>query len=239
MEAGRMKNLYRRDLVVHTRNVSSGKTRRLMLTVFALLAVALGTFFATVPTRATETAENFIQESIGRGYEILNSTTLSDEERAAQFRNYMLVLTDMRRIALFTLGPYANRASPIETDSFVEAFTDYAVAVYEVLLSKYKAQTLTVVASIDRSADDSVVIANVSDPVNPNAPIIKVALRVRSSANGDPIIIDIQVEGVWLAINQRADFTSYLQQHAGNVPDLTTYLERQARQIRVNGNDDS
>ena len=112
----------------------------------ALLAVALGTFFAVVPTRATETAENFIQESIGRGYEILNSTTLSDEERSAQFRSYMLVLTDMRRIALFTLGQYANRASPIETDSFVEAFTDYAVAVYEVRLSKYKAQTLTVVA---------------------------------------------------------------------------------------------
>ena len=83
------------------------------------------------------------------------------------------------------------------------------------------------------------VIANVSDPTNPNAPIIKVALRVRSNANGDPIIIDIQVEGVWLAINQRADFTSYLQQHAGNVPDLTTYLERQARQIRVNGNNAS
>ena len=51
-----------------------------------------------------------------------------------------------------------------------------------------------------------------------------------------PIIIDMQVEGVWVAVTQRADFTSYLQQHGGSVPDLATYLERQARQIRVKGN---
>ena len=124
----------------------------------------------------------------------------------------------------------------METDAFVKAFTEYAVAIYDVRLSKYKGQTLTVVRSVDRSADDSVVIADVLDPTTRNAPIFKVAFRVRSDANGDPIIIDMQVEGVWVAINRRADFTSYLQQHGGSVPDLTTYLERQARQIRVNGN---
>src|SRR5262245_32207163 len=60
---------------------------------------------------AANPAEGFVQENIEKGYAILNSTTLSDEQRRTQFRDFMLSLTDSRRIGMFTLGPYANRAS--------------------------------------------------------------------------------------------------------------------------------
>ncbi len=230
-----MKSPYREHLLVRTRNMSGAKTQRLILAVFASLAVVLGTVIAAVPARATETAENFIQESFIPALEILNSTIVSDEERSAQFRDYMLSLTDIRRIALFTLGQHANRASPIEIDAFVEAYAEFVIMFYEVQLSKYKGHTLTVLGSVDRSADDSVVSVDVSDPTNPNAPIIKAALRVRSNANGDPIIIDAQVEGIWLAITRRADFSSYLQQSGRSVPNLTTFLGEQAKEMRVSG----
>lgn len=181
---------------------------------------------------AANPAEAFVQQNIEKGYSILNSTTLSDEQRREQFRDFMLSLTDARRIGMFTLGPYANRASKEDIDSFIDAFSDYAVVVYESRLSKYKGQTLRVTGSVQRAADDVVVNSDVVNPATPNAQPLRAAFRVRKTSDGRPIVTDIQVEGVWLALSQRSDFTGFLQQHGGRVPDLTTDLKRQTEVLR-------
>src|SRR5262249_48504161 len=136
--------------------------------------------------------------------------------------------TDTKRIGAFTLGQYASSAPKADVDAFTNAFTDYAVAVYESRLSKYKGQTLKVTGSTERAADDVVVNA---DLISPNAgatgQTFKVAFRVRKTSEGRPIITDMQVEGIWLALSQRSDFTAFLQQHNGNVQALTDDLKRQ------------
>jgi len=200
-----------------------------------MMVAALGVSLVSEPARASAESETFIQSTVDDGYVILNSTTLPDEERSMQFQEFMLALTDMRRIARFTLGPYVNRASDAELDDFVEAFTTYAVTVYEDRLSRYAGQTMMVSGSNDRAVDDSVVTAIVHTPdnaIDPNRQSINVAFRVREDADGNPIVIDMQVEGVWLAVSQRADFTSYLQQNNGSVPALSASLRRQAEQIQ-------
>jgi len=181
---------------------------------------------------AASPAETFVQQSIEKGYAILNSTSLSDEQRRAQFRDFILSLTDARRIGLFTLGPYANTASKEEIESFIDAFSDYAVAVYESRLSKYKGQTLRVTGSVQRAADDVVVNTDVVDPAMPNAQPLKAAFRVRRTSDGRPIVTDVQFEGVWLALSQRSDFTGFLQQHGGRLAELTADLKRQAQTLR-------
>lgn len=181
-------------------------------------------------------AEAFVQENVDKGYTILNSTTLSDEQRRAQFRDFMLSLTDARRIGMFTLGPYANSASKDEVEAFINAFSDYAVAIYELRLGKYKGQTVRVTGSAQRAADDIVVNSEVFDPAAPpNAPRLKAAFRVRKTSDGRPIVTDMQVEGIWLALSQRSDFTGFLQQHGGRVPDLTSDLQRQTQMLRNAG----
>jgi phospholipid transport system substrate-binding protein len=199
----------------------------------ALIAALV--MLTTSETRAAPAAnpsEAFVQENIEKGYSILNSTMLSDEQRRGQFRDFMLSLTDARRIGMFTLGPYANRASKEDIDSFIDAFSDYAVAVYETRLSKYKGQTLRVTGSVQRAADDVVVNTDVINPATPTAQPLRAAFRVRKTSDGRPIVTDIQVEGVWLALSQRSDFTGFLQQHGGRIPDLTSDLKRQAQVLR-------
>lgn len=181
---------------------------------------------------AANPAEAFVQENIDKGYTILNSTTLGDDQRRAQFRDFMLSLTDARRIGMFTLGQYANSASKEDIEAFITAFSDYAVAVYESRLSKYKGQTLKVTGSVQRAADDVVVNTDVVNPGTPNAQPLKAAFRVRKTSEGRPIVTDIQVEGVWLALSQRSDFTGFLQQHGGRLPDLVTDLQRQTQLLR-------
>jgi phospholipid transport system substrate-binding protein len=197
--------------------------------VVATLAGAAAIFLTVSTAEASPATEKFAQDVIDRGYVILNNTALSETDRRQQFKSFMLSLTDLRRIGVFTLGQYANSATPAEIDAFVNAFNEYAVAVYEWRLSKYRGTTLKVVGSRDTAPDDSVVNTIVVNPAAPNAPPIRAAFRVRNDAGGKPIITDMQVEGIWLAINQRSDFTAFLQQNGGKVPALTESLKAQTR----------
>ena len=207
--------------------------------VWPLVMFAAIIFSATTALAAAGSpAESFVQQNIDKGYAILNAS-LSDEQRRAQFRTFMLGLTDTRRIGMFTLGQYANGASKADLDAFNEAFLDYAVAVYESRLSKYKGQTLKVTGSSERAADDAVVNADVVNPNASNGQPFKVGFRVRKTSDGRPIITDMQVEGVWLALSQRSDFTSFLQQHGGNIAALTDNLHMQAQQIHAGAGEGS
>lgn len=202
--------------------------------VLAALLVAIAMFGATAPRAAPagNPAETFVQQNVEKGYSILNSTTLSDEQRRSQFREFMMSLTDARRIGMFTLGPYANRASKEDIEAFINAFSEYAVAVYETHLSKYKGHTLKVTGSVQRAADDVVVNTDVVNTGAPNTQPFKAAFRVRKTSDGRPIVTDIQVEGVWLALSQRSDFNGFLAQHNGRLPDLTADLQRQTQLLR-------
>jgi len=200
-----------------------------LIAVFAVLAAMLA-IVQPAHAAAANPAEAFVQQNVDRGYGILNSK-VPDAERRAQFRQFMLMLTDPRRIGMFTLGQYANGASKQDIDDFIQAFTDYAIAVYQSRLSKYKGQTLKVTGSQQRAPDDVIVTTDVVDPNNTNAPVIKAAFRVRKAQDGREIVTDIQVEGVWLALSERSDFTGFLQQHGGSIPALTTDLKRQAKQL--------
>lgn len=228
----------RRPHAAKALTIASRSSSWLAVLLSALIAaiVMLGanqSWAGAAPAKAAANpAEAFVQQNIDRGYAILNNTSLSDEQRRAQFRDFMLSLTDSRRIGMFTLGPYATSASKDDVEAFIDAFGDYAVAVYESRLSKYKGQTLRVTGSAQRAADDVVVNTDVIDPNTPNAQPIKAAFRVRRTADSRPIVTDIQIEGVWLALSQRSDFTGFLQQHGGRVAELTSDLKRQTQMLR-------
>ena len=197
-----------------------------MLKTFSALCAVVAVFTALgVPVaQATPASEAFIQQNLDKANVILTATSLSDAERHEQLHALLLGLAASRRIALFTLGPYANGAAPADLDGFVGAFTNYSIAVYENALDRYKGQPLKVTGSSDRAADDSLVQTEFVNPEPSNAQPIRLGFRVRRTENGAPTITDIQVEGVSFASAQRADFTAYLQQHNGSIPGLARNL---------------
>lgn len=197
---------------------------RSVLTTFATAAVCV-TLIAPKALANPET-EAFIQTNLDKGYSILNNATLSDAQRREQFRALLLQLAASRRIALFTLGSYAMGAPSDVVDSFVVAFANYSIAVFEKGLSRYEGQTLKVTGSMDRAADDSLVQANLISPRRPEP--TKVMFRVRRTETGTPTITDLLVDGVSLATTERNDFLAYLQQHNGNIPELAMRLNTMA-----------
>jgi phospholipid transport system substrate-binding protein len=209
--------------------------RSWVMAISAAVAIAVGAFMgAPANAAAANPAEAYVQQNIDRGYAILNNRGLAGPARRQQFRQFLLSLIDLKRIANFTLGPAGRSASDAEKSAFYEAFENYSVAVYDAQLSKYRGQTLRVTGSQMRSRDDVIVNAEVVNPNQPDGARIKVAFRVRNSGGGMSVT-DMNVEGVWLAISERADFESYLQRNDNSVPRLTARLNAAARRIEATG----
>ena len=192
--------------------------------VLFALAVAFAGLASAAPAEAATPAEAFVQDNIHVGLDILNNKSLSTDARRTQFANFLLSLTDMKRIADFTLGQYRRGASPADLAAFDAAFQNYAVAVYQSYFAKYAGQTLKVTNSQARTQDDFIVATALIDPNDHSgqAPL-EVDFRVRTDA-GRPEITDLSVMGVWLALSQRDEFVSYLAAHNGSVPNLTAHI---------------
>src|SRR5262249_18963115 len=123
------------------------------------------------------------------------------------------------------LGQYANGAMPEQISAFQNAFTDYAIGAYEARLDKLKGGRITVTGATMRAADDFIVNAEIiKSREAENRDPTKIAMRVRPLPDGTLLMTDMQFEGVWLAISQRADFTAFLQQHGGDISTLTSNL---------------
>lgn len=175
-------------------------------------------------------AESFVQASIDGGYRILNNKELSSDERGTQFREFLNSITETKRVALFTLGAYARTASPSDLDRFLVTYDEFAAAMYQGYFNWYTGQSLRVVNSVVRSQDDVVVYADV---IGPNGtPQFKIGFRVRKDASQKNIVTDFQFEGVWLALNQRADFTAFLQQNKGDFTLLSTELQKRTQRFK-------
>jgi phospholipid transport system substrate-binding protein len=195
--------------------------------VAASLAVMLAAGLTSLPAQAgtSAQAEAFVQANIQKGLEILGDHKISDTERRSQFRDFLLTLTDAKRTALFTLGAARRAASPADLNNFVNAFRDYAIAVYQARLSTYSGQTLKVTGSTERAPGDYVVTSVLVDPNNSaDKQPIEVDFRVDGTGNNKFVVLDVSVVGVWLAIEERDQFSSFLSQHNDSVPALTKYL---------------
>ena len=175
-------------------------------------------------------AEAFAQRLADEGVAILKDT--ADPNRRAKFRDFVTQYADARRTAQFTLGAYWRTTSEPEREAFIQAFKDFATAVYESRLDQYRGQTLKVTGSLENKPGDITVNTIIVDP-NARQPI-RVAFRLLGGG-GAYRFVDIQVEGIWLSIDQRDQFAAFLSQHGGSVPALTAHLQRQAQQIMAGG----
>jgi phospholipid transport system substrate-binding protein len=204
--------------------------RRTFLATILSLSAAL---FAS-PAFAATPAEDFVQQNIHKGLELLNNKQLSTEQRRTQFESFLLGLTDMKRIADFTLGQYRRTASPQDLAAFESAFQNYAVAVYQSYFNKYAGQSLKVTGSQARSQDDFIVATQLIDPSDKSGQQpLEVSFRVRTDS-GKPVVVDFSVAGIWLALEERDQFTAFLGQNNGNINTLIAHLSDLAKQFRSN-----
>jgi len=220
-------------LFMRPANVSRGPARgvyeRLRSVMYSLIFIALGALAAS-DAHAANPAETFVQSTIDKTYAILNDDALNASERQQKFHALLVSAVDVRRVALFTLGPYVRDAAQADVETFAGVFADFLTAVYQRGLDNYAGPKVT--GSSERARDDVIVNVTAAAP-NGSASQLHLAFRVRQTTSGEHVITDLQVEGAWLALTQRAEFTAYLQQRGANIAQLAMELEKRAAQLRL------
>lgn len=176
----------------------------------------------SLPSLAANAAEDFVSVSILKGFDILNDAAVPVTERQQRFATFLLGLTDVRRVALFLLGSYADRGAPADLDDYVAAYREYLMSVYQSYFALYAGQSLRVVSSRERAPGDFVVSTEMT-----GGKALGIDFRVRIDG-ASPLLLDVAVGGVWLALAQRAQFTSVLAQNNGDVKTLSANLRRLA-----------
>ncbi len=201
--------------------------RALLLAAWACVAM-----LAVQPAAADAAAEKHMQGVIDQGFTILKDKNGGEAQRKARFHDFVVANIDTEKTGLFALGQYRRDASPGDLGPYAIAFRDYVTAVYEARLSERSEQSLKVIGSLDNKAGDVTVNAQANDP-NATDPI-KIAFRL-NGANGSYKVVDVQAAGVWLSIEQRDAFNTFLSKNKGDIKALTADLTARAQKIRSAG----
>ncbi|HEX9159434.1 MAG TPA: ABC transporter substrate-binding protein [Rhizomicrobium sp.] len=205
--------------------------------VLAITALCVFSFGKAALAQAAQGAESYINTNVQKGLTILNDRNISDIQRRLEFRDFLTNLTDIRRIAIFTLGAARRTATPQQIDGFVNAFRNYAVAVYESRLKAYSGQSLRVAGSTVHGPGDYIVRTQLVDPTGrteQQGEPIEVDFRVDGTP-GRYVVIDAAIAGVWLAIEERDQFTAFLEENNGNLNALIGHLDTLTNRLRVGG----
>jgi phospholipid transport system substrate-binding protein len=193
-----------------------------------LLAIGAAASVFAFPAWAASPAEGFIADNVHNGFDILNDKAASVAQRKERFAAFLLGLTDVKRVAIFLLGKYAASATPADTEAYYAAYQDYILAVYQSYFAQYAGQTLKVLDSRERAPQDFVVRTSM---VGGSGAPIEIDFRVRTDG-AKPVLVDLSVAGVWLALAQRDQFQSVLAQNNGDIKALTAHLRSAQAQQR-------
>lgn len=203
--------------------------------LFAAMVAAISLTFALAQAtvaKADDGARAFTQTLIDQGFGILRDTRLDKTTRVNNFNAFIVGHMDARKTALFTLGNYRRGASDGVVEPFVEAFTAYSTAIYGTHLVDYAASTLRVTGDVANKPGD-ITVNTVAEGGTLREPL-RISFRLAMDG-GAYKIVDVQVAGIWLSVEQRDQFASVLSQNRGDIASLTNSLKDRASRLRAGG----
>lgn len=167
-------------------------------------------------------AQKFIDGMAQRAIDFLSKTTLSQEQKSAEFRTLLQDSFDLETIGRFALGRYWNTATPQQRQEYQKLFRDMVVTVYSNRFKEYQGQKVET-RSNRADANGDVIVTSFIVPEK--GAEIQVDWRTRNK-NGKWKIVDVIVEGVSMSVTQRSDFSSVIQRGGGDMKVLLDYLKK-------------
>ena len=190
--------------------------RSLLTAAFIVLAGALA---PAIPAAAAADPAAVVSNLGSRALEVLGKNA-PQSQRVARFRELLREDFDVPEISRFVLGRYWNVATEEQRAEFVKLFEEYIALAYSTRLAQYSGETFKVTGSRP-DADGAIVSSQIVRPAG--AAPVKVDWRL-TGRNGAYKISDVSVDGISMAVTQRAEFASVIQHNGGQVQGLITML---------------
>lgn len=176
-----------------------------------LISTALA--FTTPMAMAGET-------SIERAEALVSSAAfdIAQSERAS-VADAVLSHIDTSAIARFTLGRHGRALADTDKVRFTQAFENFLRRQIEANAHQFAGVEVEVVKTDERSARDTVVTTEVRNARD----ALKVRWRV-IERGGEWSVVDLEVAGIWLAVEQRAQVGAILSRPGADIEDVIAQL---------------
>lgn len=201
-----------------------GFTRSLAVcSALVLLAAA-----AARPTGAAEPGDpaQFVRNFSDRALTVLADKGLAGETRERSFRGLLTAGFDVKAIGRFVLGRYWHKATETERDEFGRLFENLIVATYSRQFASYSGETLKVEHTRQRDDKSALVASRILRAAGEPILIDWRLLRRGQSWR----IVDVVIEGMSMALSQRAEYAAVIKSSGGRVEGLLVKLrEKTAR----------
>ena len=163
----------------------------------------------------------------------LGDRSLDEAHIREAFGRLILEFADLPRISTFVLGAYAGRVrqDPRVAQEWMETFRAFTVASYADRLRAYAGRPVRATGSVERVPGQDVVVR--TEIAGDSAQPVRVVQwrMLRSSAQWKVVDVAVVLDGneIWLAQQQKSQFTSILGRNGGDVRALIANV----RQITV------
>jgi phospholipid transport system substrate-binding protein len=193
--------------------------RFILIVLFASAAGAVAPLSRSASGAAT--AADFIGALGNQALEVIRSSA-SPGQKAAYFHQALRQDFDLAAIARFVLGPYWRLASPAQRQEFETLLEDYLVRFYGQRFAEYRGASFRVTGSRSSPAGEIVT----SEIVRPQGAPVEVDWRL-GIQNGQYKITDVSIDGVSMALTQRAQFAGIIERNGGQVAGLLATMREQ------------
>jgi phospholipid transport system substrate-binding protein len=192
--------------------------------IIVVLGLLLG---LALPARAGAPSEaaGFVDRLVGDAMATVKDGGLTDQAREQRFDTLLRQGFDMPRIARFVLGRYWSEASAEERSEFTALFEQWVVRSYAPRLAQYSSETVKVTGARAEGDTDAVVSSQI---VHQSGPPTRVEWRV-SNRDGADKIVDINVEGISMALTERDQIAASIQRGGGTVAGINRMLAERIR----------
>lgn len=201
------------------------------LTGAALLAVA-----PLAHAARNASAEQYVQTQGNGALASLSDRSLSPAARQQAFGRLMGQLADVPRIANFVLGRYGAqlRADAALRNEWTQTFQNYAMAVYEDQLDRYRGNELRVTGSVERVPNQDVIVRTEIAGRGQQRPLPVQWRLLRRGEAWKVVDVSVVMEGneIWLAQQQQRDFLAQLDRNNGDIRALMASVRETTATMR-------
>lgn len=192
------------------------------------IAILVLAFAAMSPAgaRADDAAEAraIVQDIADKGLDIVKNP--DKNQRYQAFLELFKTRFDTEAIGRFVLGQYRRNIDPKQFERFSEVFQELVARTYTTQLGQYAGEQFKVLGA---RPDGKRWIVE-SRVVPPGRSSIKLDW-ILGRSKGDLKVLDVRVDNLSMAITQRDEFASVLQQNAGDVDKLIAFMQDKIKRL--------
>ena len=164
--------------------------------VIKLLSIIVLSLFFSANSFSIE-PKDFVQQTVDKAAKALDQN-LSKELKISKLKTIALKTVDIKGIGFYSLGKYRKNISDQKKEEYLNIFTKYFLKTFSSRLAQYSDPKIVV--NSQKKLNEKYTMVYSTLVATEDKPEVKIDWRVITKDPENPLIIDLVIEGVSLAL---------------------------------------